>query len=312
MQLDLLIVGEALVEVMRTGVGQPLHQPGPFIGPYPSGAPFILAAQAARLGLYVGAVGAVGDDAFGRCLREQMDADGIETSGLRVLNTHTTGVAFVAYNSDGTRNFVFSLGAGGELSPDMLDAALFEHLRCLHLMGSTLSMSARALDTGLKALQMAQQHGAKLSFDPNLRPELMPVERAREVFAPFIAAADVLIPTEAELLLLSGQETVERAAELLLRQKPGRILVVTQGVDGCLVFSDAGAQQVPGCAVSEVDPTGAGDCFDAGFLTGWLENLPLGEAARLANACGALAVTKQGPMAGAERRDVVQAFMDRT
>ncbi len=309
MQLDLLTVGEALVEVMRTDVGQPLYRPGPFIGPYPSGAPFIFAAQAARLGLRVAAVGAVGDDAFGQCLREQMQADGIVTTGLRVLTTHTTGVAFVAYNADGTRNFVFSLGAGGELSADMLDPTLFDGLRCLHLMGSTLSISKRALETGLRALQMAQQNGAKFSFDPNLRPELMPVEQAREAFAPFIAAADVLIPTEDELLLLSGHETAQRAVESLLAQKAERIIVVTQGAAGCQVYSKDGVQQIPGFSVAEIDPTGAGDCFDAGFLAGWLAHLPLSEAARLANACGALAVTKQGPMTGAEKLDSVQTFM---
>ena len=73
MALDILTFGEALVEIMRTDIDQTLDQPGAFTGPYPSGAPFIFAVQAARLGAKVAAIGAVGDDAFGTCLINQLD-----------------------------------------------------------------------------------------------------------------------------------------------------------------------------------------------------------------------------------------------
>jgi sugar/nucleoside kinase (ribokinase family) len=309
MGFDLLTIGEALVEVMRTGIDQPLHQPAPFIGPYPSGAPFIFAVQAARLGLNVAAIGAVGNDAFGQCLLNQLQTDGMTTVGVHVLQTHTTGVAFVAYNADGSRNFVFSLGAGGELTATMLDLSLFLDLRCLHLMGSTLSLNQTAYGMGERALQLAQANGAKFSFDPNIRSELLSVEEARVAFAPFIAAADVFLPTEGELITLTSAPNVQSAVDSLLAQKPERIVVVKQGAAGCTIYTQACSQHVAGFNVEEIDPTGAGDCFDAGFLAGWLDKLPLTEAARLANACGALAVTKQGPMAGAEKMAVVRDFM---
>ncbi|MAU12489.1 MAG: sugar kinase [Anaerolineaceae bacterium] len=309
MALDLLIVGEALVEVMRTGIDQPLHQPGPFIGPYPSGAPFICAVQAARLGLSVGAIGSVGQDAFGQCLLNQLSADQIMATGMHTLPDRTTGVAFVAYNADGSRNFVFSLGAGGDLSPDMLDPALFDGLRCLHLMGSTLSMSQHALETGRRALALAQENGARFSFDPNLRPEMLPIDQARTAFAPFIAAADVLIPTADELVALTQQPDLNSAVDSLLADNPQRIIVVTEGEAGCTVYSQQGVSHVPGFTVTEVDPTGAGDCFDAGFLAGWLGGQSLTNSARLGNACGALAVTQQGPMAGAAQLAAVRDFM---
>ena len=107
MALDILTFGEALVEVMRTEVDQPLDQPALFTGPYPSGAPFIFAVQAARLGAKVGAVGAVGQDAFGKCLLDQLRVDGVDIRGVHILPDYTTGVAFVSYNADGSRDFVF-------------------------------------------------------------------------------------------------------------------------------------------------------------------------------------------------------------
>ena len=83
MPIDILTIGEALVEVMRADIGQPLNTPGPFTGPYPSGAPFIFAVQAARLGMKTAAIGSVGADAFGDCLLDQLRSDGVITAGVR-------------------------------------------------------------------------------------------------------------------------------------------------------------------------------------------------------------------------------------
>ena len=309
MPLDILTIGEALVEIMRTGVDQPLDAPGPFTGPYPSGAPFIFAVQAARLGLKSAAIGSVGADAFGDCLLNQLAADGVSTLGVRQLPDQPTGVAFVSYQADGSRSFVFSLGAGGHINADMLRPELFEGLRCLHIMGSTLSMSAEVLGVCHLALDLAVAAGALISFDPNLRPELLPPEQARIAFADFIAAADVLLPTEAELLALCSTDTVEQAVADLLAQRPGRLIVVTRGAAGCTVYSADGAIDVPGYPADEIDPTGAGDCFDAGFLSELLAGTSPAEAARLGNACGALAVGAKGPMSGAKSRAQIERFM---
>jgi sugar/nucleoside kinase (ribokinase family) len=312
MSLDILTFGEALVEVMRTGVGQSLEEAGPFEGPFPSGAPFIFAAQAARLGARVAALGAVGDDAFGRCMLAQLRADGIDPRSLRILPDRTTGVAFVAYREDGSRDFVFHArhAASAQLAPDMLDEGLFVGLKCLHLMGSTLSMHEGLLALGLRALALARQHGAKISFDPNLRPQLMPAEQAREAFAPFVEAADVLLPTAQELALLMGQDDQAQAVAQLMARKPERLIIVTQGAQGATVYHGGQAQHVAGFSVQEVDPTGAGDCFGAGFLARWLAGDDPRQAVRFANACGALAVTRRGPMSGARPLAEVLAFME--
>ncbi len=309
MAVDILTIGEALVEVMRTDIDQPLDRPGPFTGPYPSGAPFIFAVQAARLGLKTAAIGAVGEDAFGDCLRDQMIADGLSVKGLKRIADQATGIAFVAYKADGSRDFVFSLGAGGQLSADMLDPELFQGLRCFHLMGSTLSMSPTALEVCRRALDMAQGAGALISFDPNLRPELLPPQQARVAFAPFIAAADILIPTEEELLHLSAAGTLDKAIDQLLAARPRRVIAVTRGAAGCSVYTADGRIDAAGFPAEEIDPTGAGDCFDAGFISALLEGVTPAEAARLGNACGALTVSAKGPMAGAKGRAEVERFI---
>jgi sugar/nucleoside kinase (ribokinase family) len=316
MSLDLLTFGEALVEVMRTEVDIPLDHPGTFTGPYPSGAPFIFTVQAARLGAQAAAVGAVGADAFGECFLKQLVADGINTRGVRVLPDHATGVAFIAYREDGGRDFLFHArhAAAGQISPASLDKVLFEGLRCLHVTGSSLALHKEAMAMGLKALDMAQAAGAKISFDPNIRLQLISPEQARERFQPFMDAADVILPTAEELRILTG-DNPENGAAALLAHKPHCIIVVSAGADGCDVYREENYAtkhtHIPGYAVTEVDPTGAGDCFDAGFLVRWLAGDSPEEAAQFANACGALAVTERGPMAGAKHTTEVWEFMEK-
>ncbi|MDZ4767264.1 MAG: sugar kinase [Chloroflexota bacterium] len=321
MSLDLLTFGEALVEVMRTTVDQPLDQPAPFIGPYPSGAPFIFAVQAARLGVRAAAIGAIGDDWFGKCQLRQLEHDGVDTRGVHILPGYTTGVAFIAYASDGSREYVFHArhAAAGQLNVALLDhddtRALFDGLKCLHIMGSALSMSDGAYELGLRAVQIAREAGAKISFDPNIRPQLIDAARARTRFAPFVDAADVLMPTDAEALTLTGETELDFAVGRLFAGKPGRIVVIHRGKAGAVVFQRTAdgvrADAIPAYAVEEIDPTGAGDCFAAGFLARWLAGDAPEVAARFGCACGALAVTKMGPMAGAHDLEAVQRFMGR-
>jgi Sugar kinases, ribokinase family len=180
-------------------------------------------------------------------------------------------------------------------------------------MGSALAISDGSYRLGLRALERARAAGAKISFDPNIRPQLIAPEAARIQFAPFLEHADVLMPTDEEARMLTGEDELDFAVARLFAMKPGRILVLHRGREGSVVFqAQAGgirAETVPPFAVEEIDPTGAGDCFAAGFLFRWLSGGSAAAAARFGNACGALAVTAQGPMAGIRGLDAVQRLL---
>ena len=98
-----IALGELLVEVMRTGLDQPLSQPAEFVGPFPSGAPAIFVDAVARLGMQAGFIGVVGADAFGDCVLGRLRDDGVDTTHCRTAPGYTTGIAFVSYRSDGSR-----------------------------------------------------------------------------------------------------------------------------------------------------------------------------------------------------------------
>jgi sugar/nucleoside kinase (ribokinase family) len=306
---EIITLGEILVEIMRPTAGQPLDRPGEFRGPFASGAPAIFAVATARLGLNTAFIGAIGDDAFGRLLQARLSTEGVDISGLQISQGYATGAAFVAYNDSGEREFVFHIrhAAAGQIKPERIPPNLFEGVKWLHISGSTVFLNEYCRAACLRAFELAKAAGGKVSLDPNLRSELMPLEQAREVLAPFISSADLLLPTSAEAMTLTGKSTMDNAAEALA-VKPDAIIVIKRGPTGCSVFNRDQRIDVPGFPVEEIDPTGAGDCFSAAFIAGLESGWPLDKVGAFANAAGALAVTKMGPMEGAPTRMQVEHF----
>ncbi|MFB3881624.1 MAG: sugar kinase [Armatimonadota bacterium] len=308
MALEIIAIGEALVEVMRTRIDDPLDRASEFVGPFPSGAPAIFADQAARLGHKVGFIGAVGDDDFGTCQLDRLRADGLDVSLCPRVPDRATGVAFVTYFSDGSRRFLYHIAHAAAGQMPELSASYFEGVGYLHICGSSLSVSERMRDSCYKAVELTRAAGGKVSFDPNLRPELLGGEDAlRRICGTVVSASHLVLPSGAEAELLTGVKGAEAACRALLDRGP-EVVALKQGSRGCTIFTKDQQLDSPAFRVEAVDPTGAGDCFDAGFVVGLLEGLPLDQIGRLANACGALGATRKGPMEGAFRRAEVEAF----
>ncbi|MCX7597912.1 MAG: sugar kinase [Armatimonadetes bacterium] len=307
---EVVAVGEALVEIMRRGAGVPLEVVGEFVGPYASGAPAIFADQVARLGHRVAFVGAVGQDAFGRIIIDRLEADGVMTTELVAMPHLSTGVAFITYRKDGSREFIFHMGNAASGALPTVPEMYLARAQWLHICGSTLAASSRMRDVCYKAVEDAHRLGCDVSFDPNLRPELLMggLEEFRALCEPVLARAALVLPGATELAALTGEDDPQAGAEKLL-DRGARIVAVKLGPDGCLLCTPEQSLRLPPYPVEVVDPTGAGDCFAAGVVCGLLEGLPLEEIGRLANACGALAATEQGPMEGAKFRADVEAFI---
>ena len=309
-KLDVLSVGELIVEIMRTGLDQPLEKAAPFEGPFPSGAPAIMISAAAQAGLRAGFIGAVGADEFGDCLVNRLRADGVDLSLVHRVVGMATGCAFVAYRSDGSRKFIFHIGqtASGQVFDTPEARAYAARFRHCHLMGCSLTVSEPVRQACLAVARTVKEGGGTVSFDPNLRPELLGVGEARRWLDPLLDMADLLLPSGEEACLLTGLPTDEAACQGLLR-RGAQIVALKRGDAGCRVYTRDRTFDSPGFKVEAVDPTGAGDCFDAGFVTGFLQGLSLEETARLANAMGALGASRRGPMAGVFPRAQVEQFI---
>lgn len=305
----ILTIGEILVEIIATERGNGFRSATPLIGPFPSGAPAIFVDQVGKLGHPCAIISAVGDDDFGHVNLDRLTADGVDITGIAVDPDGTTGSAFVRYRQDGSRAFVFNIrhSACGRIEITDAAAQLIDEAGHLHVMGTSL-YAPSVIDTVLCALHSIKKKGGTASFDPNLRPEILNSPGMREALQTVIAETDIFLPSGEELFLFSEAKTEDAAIKELLG-KGIKAIVLKQGAAGATYHDAESTVRLASIPVEEVDPTGAGDCFGATFVTFWLEGARPEEALRYANAAGALAVTKTGPMEGASTRAELQAFL---
>lgn len=294
----IMTLGEILVEIMATRVGQSFRQPGTLVGPYPSGAPAIFIDQVAKLGHPCAIIGCVGDDDFGRLNTDRLRADGADVSTIQVLPSAVTGSAFVTYKEDGGRDFIFNISnsASAHLHPDLVTEAVLKDCSHFHVMGSSL-FSADIVAAAKKAVRLVKAQGGTISFDPNIRKEILKSDAMREALSELLGEADIFLPSDNELTLLVDASSDERAVTRILDMGVSEI-VIKQGAKGCRYFDAQGSLHVPALPVEEVDPTGAGDCFGATYITCRKLGKAPDAALRYAVASGALAVTRKGPMEG--------------
>lgn len=301
----LVCIGEVLVEMVAEEIGQSAAEPGHWIGPYPSGAPAILADQAALCGANVSMIGCVGADPFGDACLAKLEGDGVDVGRIARDRGLPTGVAFVRYREDGSRSFIFHVAdsASGQVDAGGLTGAL-EGADCLHLMGSS-AFSDRSVGAMLTLAREASARGVRISFDPNIRPEMLTREAHLQGLREILERASYVLASEGELPALLGDGSDSEWARALLG-RGAEIVVIKRGEKGCTLLQRGVAEEdVPGTPVVEVDPTGAGDCFGGTFLAAVLQGVPPVEAARYASVAGALSVTERGPMSGNRRLDEI-------
>ncbi|MDR3494661.1 MAG: sugar kinase [Ancalomicrobiaceae bacterium] len=303
-----ITIGEILVEIMAAVPGDGFLEPLTLVGPYPSGAPAIFIDQVAKMGGGAGIIASVGRDDFGEVNIRRLARDGVDTSAISRSDHLPTGTAFVRYRPDGGRDFVFNIAhsAAGDLA--MTDAVrrLIERAGHLHVMGTALSIP-RAWPILTAALDTVKRRGGSVSFDPNLRKELMAPE-VEQRFETVLAATDLFLPSEEEIFLAGEASDVDAAAAALLARGV-REVVVKRGARGATRYSADGTLDRPAFAVAEIDPTGAGDCFGAGYVTARRLGHGPEAALRFAAAAGARNVTLRGPMEGTSTLAELDALM---
>ncbi len=311
---DIISLGELLVEIVREEINVPHGRIGAiYRGPFPSGAPAIYIDSAARMGkafqLTTGFIGVIGNDEFGKCIIEKLQKDDVDTSQIRVIKDLTTGIAFNQYNSDGSRKFIFAKGAAGEISSEDIKAKYFSNIRNIHIMGSALSISKKSRDACYKAIKLAKKNNPDviISFDPNLRPEMLDLEKILKISMPVLETTNILLPSGEEAEMLAETKGSKKACQELLEMGP-KVIVLKQGKEGCTIFNSDNLEgfKVEGFRVTQRDPTGAGDSFGGAFIIGYLVGWDLKKIATFANAVGALKVKSFGPMPDTSYKDVIE------
>lgn len=306
---EIMIMGELLVEIMRAKEDVQLFQTGEYFrGPFPSGAPGIFASCAARLGHSTGIISGVGNDDFGKNILDRMHAVGVDTRRVLVSDQASTGAAFVTYFADGERKFIFHINntpAVMAKAPDTMDG--LEDCKFFHIMGCSLMASIPFGQEILKTMHLLRGVGAKVSFDPNVRLEMLRDPKAMDVVQEVYRNCSIFMPGRSEIRMITGEDDLDKAIQKAFSDNPNlELIVLKSGSEGSKIYTREGLAETMGVyKVTQLDATGAGDSYDAAFICGLAEGKSLKDAARMGAAAGALNAAAFGPMEGDISRETV-------
>ena len=288
---DLLVVGDCNPDLVMLGedvepvfgqVERVLDRGELVVG----GSGSITACGAARLGLRTAFVGTVGDDAFGRFMLAALTDRGVDVSGCVVDRDRPTGVSVLLLRPDGAdRAILTAPGTTASLTAEDVPVDLVAVSRHVHVSSYFLQTSLRP---GLASLiDLVRSRGATMSIDPNWDP----ADAWNGGLHDLIPLCSVFLPNDAEATRITGLEVSEAVRAL---SDAGPVVAVKCGRSGALVEAGGEIVSVPAPAVEATDTTGAGDSFDAGFLTGFLAGWDPVRSTALACACGALSTRALG------------------
>jgi fructokinase len=300
---EVCCVGELIVVFISTGVDMDLvHSPG-FLK-RAGGAAANVAVGCAKLGVSSRFIGRVGNDAFGRFLRDELSDAGVDVTGVRFDPERLTRLAFVSLSRSGEREFEFheTKPADETLRTTDLNLNAITRSRIVHF-SSFLLLREPARSTVFQAADALHRKGTMISFDPNIRIALWKSRvQARQVLAKFAGLTTILRLNEQESEFLTGRRSIERSADALLALGPA-LVVITRGAGGCYLRTQHTSVYCSGFRTKAVDTTGCGDGFLAGLLagivrhTGAIADVSTGiltEIGAYANAVGALTATRYG------------------
>ena len=313
---DVTALGELLIDFTengQSGQGNPLFEANP------GGAPCNVLAMLTKLGRRTAFIGKVGDDMFGRSLRDTAADAGIDVSSLLLDGGAHTTLAFVHTFENGDRDFSFYRDPGADmlLREDELPEDRIRDTRIFHF--GTLSMTHEGVRQATKkAVAIAKDSGALISFDPNLRPPLWAsLDDARAQIAWGLRQCDILKIADNELEFMTGETDFACGAEKLREGYPNiRVLNVTAGADGSYSFFDGGSVFVPSFKLGgTIETTGAGDTFCACVLNYVLEHgddldgEQRREMLQFANAAAYLVTTKKGAIRSMPERTDIESIL---
>jgi len=308
--LDLITIGRVSVDLYGQQVGSRLEDVASFAKGV-GGCPANVAIGAARLGLRAALISRVGDEPMGRFVLEQLARERVETGGVRVDPQRLTSLVLLSVRDEQTFPLIFYRDncADSALGEDDIDTELIASARAVLVTGTHFSLAAAAR-AQRKAIDIARQHGRTVVLDIDYRPNLWGIgghgagesryaraARVTEALSAVLPACDLIVGTEEEMHIAAGIEDTLLAIRHL-RSLTAAVIVCKRGARGCVVFAGEipGSLEhglvAPGLDIEIYNVLGAGDAFLAGFLSGHLRGQSHAESARLANACGALAVSR--------------------
>jgi 2-dehydro-3-deoxygluconokinase len=291
-QYDVVALGEAMVEFNQIPQGDGSMYLQGFGGDTSN-----TIIGAARQGARCAYLSLVGKDALGDMCMALWKAEGVDVSGVGVHDDAPTGVYFVRHDRDGHHfSYLRKGSAASRIQPADISRDIISHTKYLHVSGISQAISSNARETVAAAIAMAHAAGARVSYDPNLRPALWSLEDAKPAIIETIALTDEFLPGFEELAKVCGLQAPQDIVAWA-HQQGAKIVVLKMGVNGVLASDGQSIQKIDAFAVHARDATGAGDCFNGAYLSRRARGEDVFTSARWAVASAALSTQGYGAVA---------------
>lgn len=300
---DVTALGELLIDFTENGKSS---QGNPLFEANPGGAPCNVLAMLAKLGHKTAFIGKVGNDFFGEQLRTAIKEAGIDDTGLCTDEKIHTTLAMVHTYPDGDRDFSFyrNLGADMMLNKAEIREDILKDTKIFHF--GTLSMTHEGVREATKAaIHIAEEAGAVISFDPNLRPPLWEsLDEAREQVLYGLGHCQILKISDNEIQWLTGEEDYTAGVNWILERYQIPLILVSMGKEGSRAYYNEMMVEVkPFLQENTIETTGAGDTFCGCVLhyvcehgINGLKEENLAEMLTFANAAASIITTRKGAL----------------
>jgi len=243
-------MGEMLVEIMRPKPNMPFNESGEFLGPFPSGAPAIFADAVAKLGHSAGIIGSVGLDG----------------------------------------KYIFYIDGTSATNAMAIPKELIPKADFFHIMGCSLMVSDEFRENIISNTTAFWEKGAQITFDPNIRKELIQNRKIGEIIRPIIEHCSIIFPGIEELNIITGKDSIEAGVNELFKNDLMKLVVLKKGKKGCTIFLKEEKIDIPAFSLAE--------------------GKSLYECGRIASAVGAFNTAMFGPMEGKMSKSLIKKMLN--
>jgi len=265
---------------------------------FPGGSAANYIVGVARLGVNTGFIGKIGDDGYGQKLLDAFNRENVEVSQVQIEKKHT-GMCLIPIDSAGNRIIFSFRGANANLVPNDIDKNYIAQASLIHI-------TSPPLEVAKFVARIVKEKNILLSYDPGGKV----IRKGLDQLEPILQNTDIFLPSKSELNLLFPNLRNLKTIALNLVEKYGiRIIAIKLGAQGCLIVTKNEEVRVEGNNVNVVDTTGAGDAFAAAFTSGIQKGWGLSKCAQIANAAGALCVTRIGARTALPTMSEIEIFL---
>lgn len=298
MKRDIVTIGDAMI-TFNPFIKGPMRYSHAFerkVG----GAELNFALGCSRLGLNAGWISKLGKDEFGRYILNFVRGEGVDTSQVELVEGYPTSLNFKEILEDGSGStFYYRYQSPTTvLTKESILEEYIKNSKVLHITGVFAAIDKKNPGILKHAVEIAQKHGVKVSFDPNLRLKLWTLEEAKQTLLEFLPNVDIILSGEEEAELLFGKKTIEEYIQLF-KDYGIEDIVLKRGEQGAVGYRNGeilhGAPVKPKVVV---DTVGAGDGFNAGYIYSYINGKTLEESLHFANVIGSMVVSVSGDNEG--------------